>query len=249
MSFDKTTLNADNCPLRWREIAKYLKDNDTDQLNALHADHKEVLDWVYDSDYNDENSPAAPVVTVASKTATSITFNIGVADVSATALYEDDDTNVWDGATTPDAADDPNTDITGEVVGTLQNGTWEKTGLTAGNHYAFTFSAEDGNGEGSSSTDLEVVLEPDAISDLVVSDAGGSEADIAFTATPGANETLFYVTGDESDPAVIVAGTNAGAVSDGDDIATGAGTFSFVIASVNPGGTVYSNVQNNITIA
>lgn len=41
--FDETSLNANNTPVRWRRVGKYLVDNDADQLNKLEPTYRAIL--------------------------------------------------------------------------------------------------------------------------------------------------------------------------------------------------------------
>ena len=240
MSFDYTTITEENCPWRWRRVADWLQ-SDTNQLDRLSDDYKALLNFVHDKDFGDVSAPGAPSITLLSKTATSATFRIAVADSGATKVYMDMDSNEWDGTTIPSASSDPNTDITSQITGGLSFGTWVKTSLTAGDHYAFTFSAEDSSGEGVGSANARVILQPPVPASPGAAEGTNSgELDISWDAANGAETyTYMYLEGTgKTEEEIITDGTSASTANTSATLALTADTdYCVIVRATNPGGS------------
>jgi len=240
MSFDITTITKGNCPWRWRTITEWLKNIEPDQLDRLATEYKALFEYIYEKDFNENAAPGAPGIVILNKTPTSITFGITTIDEAITKIYMDLATNEYDGATIPDSPDDPNTEITNQITGGLANGTWVKTGLIAGNHYAFTFSAEDNTGEGVGTADVLVVLPPEIPENAeAIAGTNSGDLDISWDDMNGVvNYTYLYLEGTGKTEEEIVSGGTLGSISGISTTLTltPSTNYCLIIRANNPGG-------------
>jgi len=171
MAFDVTQLTAKNVPWRWVRIGQWLEASEPGQLAALDADYKSTMDYVNDMDVLTSNPPTT-IASFASKTATSITFNIASPDIDLPITFDYDEAHeVWD-LSAPAAPGTATQDVV--VVG----GQATFSGLSAGNCYSFTFAATDsGNTEGAIASVSGIVLQPAVPTTLLVSTSGVADWD------------------------------------------------------------------------
>ena len=194
MAFDYTQLNSENVPARWALSAKYMRENDPDQMDDLDDVYKNALNKIYNEDLFGGSLPIV-VTSLFSQTSTTATFNLAVLSPPPTTFDYDKNSKVWDGITPPADPASATTDID---PGDISSNKWTDTGpLTAGNHYAYVFDAYDGDGEGPISSSVEVIMAPAV-------PTGGSaapgtnpgELDIDWDAMDGtATYTYYYLLG------------------------------------------------------
>lgn len=246
MAFDYTQLNAENCPNRWKVIAKYLKEQGPDQLAILDDSYKAMIEHIYASDFSESNVPVIQV-TLDSSNVDGATFNVIDLSGQVTSYDGDYSIKVYDGVAP--AAPTPSTEfVVTDGSGTITYEGGDKP--VAGKHLVFAFDGTDEQGESASAT-VELVYAPSEIDDVAASDNTDGTATVTFTeATGAASHTLYWmaVTGGETAQDVVDGAIAGGTVvtdpdPSGEDFASGAGDFGFVVVATNPGGSTNSNLS------
>lgn len=245
MSYDNTVFTSSNCPKRWREIAKYLVETDTDQLAILDSEVKGTFEYIYSKDFDEDSVPYL-IVTFASKDANGITLSIIDRSGDVTSYDGDYEIKEYDG-TAPTAPTASTALTVTSEEGTISYEAGDKP--VDGKHVIVAVDATDAAGESQTFT-VEAIYAPSAIAD-VAGAAGSEQVTVTFTDAVGAaSQTLYYMLcplGTETAAAIVAGGT---AVADpdgtgGEVIAdlTPSSQYGFVVAATNPGGTTNSNVD------
>jgi len=235
MSFDMSTLNSKNAPMRWRAAADRLSGR-PDELALLGEEYKELMQYVKVKNFN-AGGTALPVASVSfvSKTATSATF-----DVSPAGLQWDGDfaSKVWDGITapgTPAAETKLTVTRTGKTTFALT--------ATAGKHFVFSFDAGDSTSpEDSTAVTVGDIIYAPAAAAIEAVDGTNSKASVTFTGSEGTGSNVLYWKAAGTTVADVKTGTAIPGYVSGVVIDTGVGSVKFVLVSTNPGGSSDSNL-------
>jgi hypothetical protein len=247
MAIDYDVIDETNAPKRHRAIAKYLVEEDPDQLAALDESSKEYYDFFYGSDFDEENVPYI-TLTFISKDATSVT--VGVTDYSGdvTSYDADHSDKVWDGVAPANPT--PSTAFTV----TAGEGTYTWGDTVPGHHKVLGVDATDPQGEGNPAF-LEVIYAPASPTTIAAAD-GTEESVVTWDAMDGAaSYTIWYIddavgtetaadiiSGGESIPGTNPAGTTITGL-------TASTTCRVTVTATNPGGTSDGGTPDNATIS
>ena len=236
MSFDSSTLNSQNAPMRWRIAAARLAGR-PDELAALGEEYKELMQYVYEKNF-DAGGTAVPVAHVSfiSRTANGVTFDLAPTG-SGDSWDADYSLKAYDG-TAPVAPTASTTLSVSKGKGTVSFATGDKP--VAGKHVVFAFDVTDSSGESTKKT-VEVVFAPPAAVITTV-DGTDSTANVTFTAATGAASNVLYWKKGGTTATDVKTGTAIADYVSGVSIATGVGAVKFVLVSTNPDGSTDSNL-------
>ena len=225
MAFDYTRITEENCPARWRRIAKYLKEEDLSQFNLLNSDYQDTLSYIYESDFDDTKT-AIMRASLYAQTATSATFNISSYDVDTPVTFDMSKNDVVYGSPVsyPSSA-------ASDIV--LTNGRWADTGLTPGHHIKYAFAATDADGGEGSVVTVQVILQPAVPTGGAAATGAGAAGTIglSWADMPGTvTYTYMYKAGTGLSAATISTTGTAASVST--NSATPALTYTHAVAEI-----------------
>jgi hypothetical protein len=253
MAVDLTGVNQENTPPRMRLIAKYLVENDPDQLAALDAESQTFYNYVY----NNVPPFGTPGITVsiASKDVGTNSATVSVysddPDTPLTWFYSLSDTVNYGATVTsvPSAA---------ATEATVSGGTFSVSdgGFTAGTHTKIAVQAHDAEDTAKGELELvDLIYAPAAPTNIAAGDGTGQTEVIWDPMDGAASYNVYYIEdagGAETAETIISSGTQfTGTIDPLGTTITGlaAGTCRVTVTATNPGGTSDGGTPDNATIS